>query len=55
MVIYEPKTKWCMKMILRENYIDENVFGKFGNEHRYDFLFIDKNKDKYYKNFDEEI
>ena len=52
MVIYEPKTKRCMKMFLRENYIDENAFK---NLKKYDFLFIDKYKDRFFKNFDEEI
>ena len=56
MVIYEPKTKGYMKMILRGNYVDENAFKNLhGDGHKYDFLFINKNNDKYYKNFDEEI
>ena len=52
-VIYEPKTKRCMKMILRENCVDENAFKNL-NE-KFDFLFIDKTNNKVYKNFDEEI
>ena len=53
MVIYEPKTKRCMNMILREYYVDENAFKNLNG--KYDFLFIDRNNDKFYKNFDEEI
>ena len=53
MVIYEPKTKRCMKMILRENYVDENAFKNLNG--KYDFLFIDKNNNQVYKNFDEKL
>ena len=56
MVLYHPKTKRCMKMILRENFIDENAFNNLkGQEHKHDFIFVDKDNEKYYKNFDEEI
>ena len=56
MVLYHPKTRRCMKMILRENFIDENAFNNLkGLEHKHDFIFVDKNNEKYYKNFDEEI
>ena len=45
-----------MKMILRENFVDEDAFKNLGGEeHKHDFIYIDKNNDKYYKNFDEEI
>ena len=54
MVIYEPKTRRCKKMVLTENNIEDNdLFKKING--KYDFLFIDKNNNKYYKNFDEEI
>ena len=36
-----------------EDYIDEDAFKNLNG--KYDFLFIDKNNDKFYKNFDEEI
>ena len=43
MVIYEPKTKNHMRMILRENYIDENAFRSLhGEGHKHDFIFINK-------------
>ena len=54
MVIYEPKTRRCKNSVLIENNIeDKELFKKING--KYDFLFIDKNNDKYYKNFDEEI
>ena len=56
MVLYHPKTKRCMKMILRENFVDEDAFKNFkGVEHKRDFIFVDKDNEKYFKNFDEEI
>ena len=56
MIIYEPKTKRQMKTILRENYVNEDAFKNLhGDGHKHDFIFIDKNNDKYYKYFDEEI
>ena len=56
LIVYHPKTKRCMKMILRENFVNEEVFKNLsGEEHKHDFIFIDKNNDKDYKNFDEEI
>ena len=56
MVLYHPKTKRCMKMILRENFVDEDAFKNFkGVEHKHDFIFVDKDNEKYFKNFDEEI
>ena len=56
MILYHPKTKRNMKMILRENFVDEDAFKNLnGEEHKHDFLFIDKNCNKYYKNFDEDI
>ena len=55
MVIYEPKTRRCKKMVLLENNIDDNELFKRNINGKYDFLFIDKNNDKYYNNFDEEI
>ena len=56
MVIYEPKPKRYMTMVLKENYVDENTFDKIhGEGHKYDFIFIDKHNDKWFKNFDEEI
>ena len=40
MVIYEPKTRRCKKMVLTENNIEDNdLFKK--NDGKYDFLFID--------------
>ena len=54
MIIYEPKTRRCKNMVLIENNIeDKELFKKING--KYDFLFIDKINDKYYKNFDEEI
>ena len=54
MVIYEPNTWRCKKMVLLENNIeDKELFKKITG--KYDFLFIDKNEDKIYKNFDEKI
>ena len=54
MVIYEPTTRRCKNMILIENNIEnKELFKKING--KYDFLFIDKINDKYYKNFDEEI
>ena len=54
MVIYEPKTRRCKNMVLIENNIeDKELFKKING--KYDFLFIDKINDKYYKNIDEEI
>ena len=56
MILYRPKTKRCMKMILRENLINENAFDNLkGTEHKHDFIFVDKDNDRYFKNFDEEI
>ena len=56
MIIYEPKTKKHMRMVLRENYIDENAFKNLhGEGHKHDLIFINKNNDKCYKHFDEEI
>ena len=56
MILYHPKTKRCMKMILRENFIDENAFNSLkGIEHKHDFIYVDKDNEKYFKNFDEEI
>ena len=56
MVLYHPKTKRCMKMILRENFIIENAFDNLkGYNHKHDFIFLDKDNEKYYKTFDEEI
>ena len=56
MILYHPKTKRCTKMILRENFVDEFAFKNLkGEEHKHDFILINKNNDKYYKNFDEQI
>ena len=56
MILYQPNTKRTMKMILRENFINENAFDHLkGNEHKHDFIFIDKDNERYNKNFDEEI
>ena len=54
MIIFEPQTKRARKLVLTENNIENiDLFKKFDG--KYDFLFIDKNNNKYYKNFDEEI
>ena len=54
MIIFEPQTKRARKLVLTENNIENiDLFKKFDD--KYDFLFIDKNNNKYYKNFDEEI
>ena len=54
MIIFEPQTKRARKLVLTENNIDNiDLFKKIDG--KYDFLFIDKNNNKYYKNFDEEI
>ena len=56
MILYHPKTKRCMKMILRENFVDEDAFKNLkGEEYKHDFIYVDKDNEKYYKNFDEEI
>ena len=45
-----------MKMVLRENLINETAFDNLkGQEHKHDFIFVDKDNDRYFKNFDEEI
>ena len=54
MIIFEPQTKRARKLVLTENNIENiDLFKKIDG--KYDFLFIDKNNNKYYKNFDEEI
>ena len=54
MIIFEPQTKRARKLVLTENNIENiDLFKKING--KYDFLFIDKNNNKYYKNFDEEI
>ena len=56
MVIYEPKKKNHMRMILKENYGDENAFKNLhGDGHKHNFIIINTNNDKCYKYFDEEI
>ena len=54
MIIFEPQTKRARKSVLSENNIEDiDLFKKIDG--KYDFLFIDKNNNKYYKNFDEGI
>ena len=43
MVIFEPKAKNHMQMVLRENYIFENAFKNLqGEGHKHDFILINK-------------
>ena len=63
MVFYDPCAEFHRRLIEREHKIRKYTFEKIYmmdnnnevNERNYDFLFVDKLKGKYYKNFHEEI
>ena len=63
MVFYDPCAEFHRRLIEREHTIRKYTFEKIYmmdnnnevNERNYDFLFVDKLKGKYYKNFHEEI
>ena len=52
MILYTPPTKNHCNLIARENMIDPGLFKSLGP---YEFLFVDKEKKKVAKNFDEKI
>ena len=52
MILYTPPTKNHCNLIAREQMIDPGLFAKLGP---YEFLFVDKEKKKVAKNFDEKI
>ena len=52
MILYTPPTKNHCNLIGREQMIDPGLFQKLGP---YEFLFVDKEKKKVAKNFDEKI
>ena len=52
MIFYTPPTKKHCKLIAEENMFDPKLFEKLGP---YEFLFVDKEKKKVTKNFDEKI
>ena len=64
MIFYEPDTEFYRNLIEREHKLKKGTFNKVFNIDNtkqdnkminYDFIFIDKIRRKYYKNFDEEI
>ena len=52
MIFYTPPTKKHCKLIADENMFDPGLFKSLG---QHDFLFVDKEKKKVAKNFDEKI
>ena len=50
MILYPPVTKNHLDHIAKENLVDPNLFKKLGP---FEFLFLDKEKQKVAKNFDE--
>lgn len=52
MILYSPPTNTHCNLIGRENMFDPQLFEKLGP---YEFLFVDKEKKKVAKNFDEKI
>ena len=52
MILYTPPTNNHCKLIAKEQRIDPGLFDKLGP---YEFLFVDKEKKKVAKNFDEKI
>ena len=52
MILYPPTTKNHCSLISKENMIDSNPFDKLGP---YEFIFLDKEKKKCKKNFDENM
>ena len=52
MILYPPTTKNHCSLIGNENMIDPKLFDKLGP---YEFLFLDKEKKKCKKNFDENM
>ena len=68
-IFYEPDTEFYRNLIEREHKLKKGTFNKVSfnkvfnidNENddnksiNYDFIFVDKVKRRYFKNFDEEI
>ena len=52
MILYPPSTKNHLNLIAKENLFPPHLFNKLGI---YEFLFLDKEKKKITKNFDEDI
>ena len=52
MILFTPTTKNHCNLIAREQMVDPKLFEKLGP---YEFLFVDKEKKKVVKNFDEKI
>ena len=52
MILYPPATRKHLDLIAKENLVDPNLFNKLGP---FEFLFLDKEKRKVAKNFDEMI
>ena len=52
MILYTPPTKNHCNLIAKENMIDPELFATLGP---YEFIFVDKEKNKVAKNFDEKI
>ena len=50
MILYPPATRKHLDLIAKENLVDPNLFNKLGP---FEFLFLDKEKRKVAKNFDE--
>ena len=52
MLLYPPATKKHFNLIANENLIDPNLFDKLN---LYEFLFLDKEKKRVTKNFNETL
>ena len=52
MILYTPPTQKHCDLIAKENMFDSRLFAKLGP---YEFIFVDKEKKKVVKNFDEKI